>query len=576
MKIENSIELKSINKILNDKFLIPSYQRGYRWNDQQVKDLLNDIWEFSQSNPSTDDYYCLQPVVVKENNNRWELIDGQQRLTTIFIILNYINNIVFRNAGSIFTIEFETRLDSQKFLETIDFTKCDKNIDYYHICEAFKVIEKWFNLTGNPALTSTLFYPALLNKTKVIWYQINDQSDARDIFTRINLGKIPLTNAELIKALFLKSTNFGNGSHQNDKIRLKQLEISTEWDRIENELQDDEFWYFINKNQNELPTRIEYIFNLMAKKGNNVDDYFTFRYFNEKFDDNSIGVIDKIWKEIKEYFLTFQEWFNDRELYHLVGYLITTELSVQEIITQSKDKTKTNFRQYLRDQIKKKVNYNIAKLDYNNNRKEIEFILLLFNIETLLQNPDSNYKFPFYRFKGNGNKKQKWSIEHIHAQNSKGLDTTDKRKKWIQEVKSSIDSIVKEQIEDININNIPQEMNNLLNNEIIKKDEFENLQRMIFNVFGESDLHTIDNLALLSADDNSSLNNSIFPVKRNRIIALEKNGSFIPICTRNVFLKYYSKNASHLFYWNEDDRIEYVKSIKETLNKYLPTDHLAK
>ena len=103
---ENIIEIKSVGDLLGMKFLIPSYQRGYRWTEKQVKDLLNDVNEFEPRKiPDSDEetWYCLQPLVVKridENDSRlpkdnktnwYEVIDGQQRLTTIFIILKLID-----------------------------------------------------------------------------------------------------------------------------------------------------------------------------------------------------------------------------------------------------------------------------------------------------------------------------------------------------------------------------------------------------------------------------------------------------------------------------------------------------
>ena len=109
---ENKIELKSVNELLGMKFFIPSYQRGYRWTDQQVKDLLNDIWEFSQKKKQEFEFYSLQPLVIKRKDDdvlgriknansieevetllkgSWEVIDGQQRLTTILIILSELN-----------------------------------------------------------------------------------------------------------------------------------------------------------------------------------------------------------------------------------------------------------------------------------------------------------------------------------------------------------------------------------------------------------------------------------------------------------------------------------------------------
>ena len=59
----NDITLKSVRNLLGMNFFIPSYQRGYRWTEQQVKDLLNDIKEFIDN--GTNNIYCIQPLVVK-------------------------------------------------------------------------------------------------------------------------------------------------------------------------------------------------------------------------------------------------------------------------------------------------------------------------------------------------------------------------------------------------------------------------------------------------------------------------------------------------------------------------------
>src|SRR6202012_1103570 len=95
---------------------------------------------------------------------------------------------------------------------------------------------------------------------QVIWYEL-DPSDLKpiDTFIRINLGKIPLTNAELIKALFLQERNFG----KSEAARLMQLEIAQEWDHIENQLQDENFWWFLNRAGNNASSHIEFIFDIM-------------------------------------------------------------------------------------------------------------------------------------------------------------------------------------------------------------------------------------------------------------------------------------------------------------------------
>lgn len=83
------------------------------------------------------------------------------------------------------------------------------------------------------------------------------------------------------------------------------------------------------------------------------------------------------------------------------------------------------------------------------------------------------------------------------------------------------------------------------------------------------DLHNIDNLALLDNSTNSSISNNFFDVKRNMIIEKDRNGEFIPVCTRNVFLKYYSSDPSQIHYWSEADRVDYLSAIVNTIHDYI-------
>ena len=249
---DNQLDLKPISELLEKSFLVAAYQRGYKWKSQQVSQLLNDINTF---HPTEAGFYCLQPLVVKEvnildsKNKQWELIDGQQRLTTIFMILHFLQK------KPCFKIDYDTRKGSTAFLEnlpsytiqsnekwpsTAQRLQCTNNIDNYHFFEAYKTISAWFEKNPN---AKTTFIDNLLNHTKVIWYEIHNDTDSRDVFMRFNSGKIPLTNAELIKALFLKIPTQANNS---ENYRLQQNELAQEWDNIERALHNDEFWSFIN------------------------------------------------------------------------------------------------------------------------------------------------------------------------------------------------------------------------------------------------------------------------------------------------------------------------------------------
>ena len=338
--------IKSINQLLGKKFYIPSFQRGYRWGEKQVKDLLEDIWEFFNI-PKKDEgeFYCLQPIIVKKENTQYRLIDGQQRLTTIFLILSYLKLYMEDLGYKNFNIEYETREKSQEFLETIkDIKNIDEtNVDYYYMSKAFLIIKDWFE--ENPTRKMNFFNTLtdcnikdnkdLANNVRVIWYEISDSEDEIDVFTRINSGKIPLTNAELIKALFLNSKNF-----KNEEKNIKQIEISKEWDEIEYTLQNNELWSFIAKNKN-YPTRIELIFDILSQS-NSKDKYATYRYFAEQ--KNIINLWSENDNNVKKIFLSLKYWFENRKLYHLIGYLISQEIkTIDKIYNTFKQNTKTDF-----------------------------------------------------------------------------------------------------------------------------------------------------------------------------------------------------------------------------------------
>jgi hypothetical protein len=169
-------------------------------------------------------------------------------------------------------------------------------------------------------------------------------------------------------------------------------------------------------------------------------------------------------------------------------------------------------------------------------------------------------KFPFERYV-----KEKWSLEHIHAQNSEDLKTEKQRRLLLEEQKIYF--------ENLNEKGIINQINEILQEDKINIDEFTGLQDEIFKIFTDNDevyIHTIENMALLTTQDNSALNNNIFPIKRDKIIELDEKGSFIPICTKNVFLKYYSKDVTQNSKWTKIDRKAYKENLIKTLEKYLP------
>ena len=633
----NTLELKSIAELKNLAFHIPDYQRGYRWTRRQVEDLLNDIFEFSQKDNAG--IYCLQPLVVIKRsseeqlldrvhaakdldevkrilNGQWEVVDGQQRLTTIRLILEVLN-------CPCYDITYQTRENSAEFLNTIT-TKGEKdaktNIDFYRIYEAYKKIDEW--LKEIDGKQKERFQNVLLNQVKFIWYET--QENPKEVFTRLNIGKISLTNAELIKALLLNKSNFDR--RDDDKIRLWQQEIAMEWDVIEYALQSNEFWLFLNAPGDERPTRIDYVFDMICRcdlldcKDENetdvTDDFRAFRYFyhyltEQKQKEISLTqAVRTIWEKVREIFHTLQEWFDDMELYHYIGYLICMGRRVDEIHKQWTDSdNKSGFiEKYLKEEIKKTIPCkDIENTVYEVDREGSQMkggsktncrpILLLHNLQTVInQNRilGANakykngifYKFPFHLYKLEG-----WDVEHIDSNTENGLNDIKSQREWLLNAYFGLQEGSYPELRD-NIEKFFKQHTGKARDEL-----FAELRRQIEGISDNNRLSQIEknkiwNFTLLDASTNRSYGNAIFPAKRRVIIGKDQgkkfnpptiengqikesspteNGSsaFIPPCTKYVFLKYYNTASFDPNAWTKDDAEAYKNNIIEVLKDFL-------
>ena len=559
MTINNNIILdtKLVGEIKGE-FVVPSYQRGYRWGEDEVIRLLDDIYQNGKNN------YCLQPVVVRKRDESFELVDGQQRLTTLYLIYKYMKNVnpFFSDPG--FSISYDTRDHSADFLKTIDLSKQEDNIDFWFMANAYKTIQKWFEQDIQIRVMHIFEY--FKEDVKIIWYEVGENEDAISLFTRLNIGKIPLTSAELVKAMFLIRDN------SNNMNRKKQEEISLQWDNIEKELHNDSLWYFLtNNNKNKYQTRIDLVLDLITGKQDSTrEKYYTFFKFDEM---RKTQPLDTIWRKIQQTFLILKDWFENHELYHKIGYLIASNtLTLHEIFELSENKTKDEFNSMLNGFIKKSVaiSGNYSELSYEKplEYKRINTLLFLFNVESVRQNGEHTQWFPFDKFKYNKSSKVSWSLEHIHAQQSEGIRTQEVWKEWLALHIPPANFI------EHNHDMLANEMQAAIDKPKLERTEFEAIQQKVLamlSVSGNTEyLHSIANLALLNTSDNAALNNSTFDVKRNVIVDMDKKGQYIPFCTKMVFLKYYTPSAENqLYFWGEADRKAYVKAINTVLVDYL-------
>jgi hypothetical protein len=604
---KNTIGLKSIAELAGLTFLVPPYQRGYRWTEVQVTELLDDLLYFGEvrERSRSDSFYCLQPVLVKPlGRQEYELIDGQQRLTTLHLLYGYIRQHYQRGSRLLFTLRYVTRPDSQRFLEGLNdpippddlAEQAKANIDFTFMHQAWESLEKWFKKQADPALTAIDLYQTLLKHTQLIWYELpesgGESGQEQQAFIRLNSGKIPLTNAELIKALFLKraadEADTDSGGLSFDR---RQLELAADWDRMEARLRQEELWYFLNQSTSAHPTRIEFLFELhkalnppppdeQKLLGN--DAYATFRYFNHRLQRASKDAILAAWSNIKDLFLTLEEWYASPRWYHQLGYLIAVGTPVTQLLQAQRSGTKREFEDYVSEEIKHTVAGDLIKWKYGANRTQLRNVLLLFNIETL--RAGGSYRFPFQHYKS---ELHLWSLEHIHAQNDRGLRRQQDFVNWLRDVRPFVDKLpgplpLPEENDSEQADGRPdpptaaevlERLDSLAAQQVIEKEEFVEVQLTVLELLGDPELHGIENLALLSTPHNAVLSNGVFAQKRQHILDMERAGEFMPIATRNVFLKYYTRQPDHLSYWTATDRAAYVAEIRRVLVNYLAVPH---
>ena len=575
-----NLEEKIIGEIKGD-FTIEAYQRGYRWGEDEVKHLLEDINEIPDGQK-----YCLQPVVVKNVNDKYELIDGQQRMTTLYLVMNYLNVYV---DDIKYSIEYTTREGSKELLEKIDeidLSSPPSNIDELFIKKSYGIIKTWFNGEKSKMMS---FANKLQKYVTIIWYEVDEDEDGVSIFTRLNIGKINLTNAELVKALFLsRGKKDSEGRYAGNPYGIeekKQHEIALGWDSMEKDLHDEKFWSFItNEKSGRYPIRMELLFDMIEMKPGNESNFYTFNRFYERFKNSDNKY--ETWELIERYMQQLKEWYNDFDLFHHIGFLVATGTSVKSLldIAMSTDNPikKSEFRLKVFEMIRQRMIFKVgeeeidyAELNYEKHSEYIQYVLLLFNVETIRQKGDENIRFPFDRYKNEGT----WSLEHIHAQNSESLKTNQEWKDWLEIHKKSLEGLEvssegKKQIDDV-ISKMDAVISHIDENGYKGsiRDEFNAVAPAVINILSDGDdksqMHTLSNMALLTVGENATLNNSTFDVKRMKIIDMDKAGDYIPICTRNVFMKYYSCSDTKLHFWSEEDRKDYIYAMNNVLYDHI-------
>lgn len=549
------LEPRLVGKIAGE-FVVPNYQRGYRWGRHEVEQLLNDIRD------SPGDYY-LQPIVVRAGD-KLELIDGQQRLTTLYLILRHIERTYLRDVEVRYTLTYETRPLSRTFLENPDPALASSNIDFFHIHQAATCIKEWFDIHDEPTTALDFYLNGLQKRVYVIWYEVPDDVDGRDLFTRLNVGRIPLTDAELVKAVLLSNVT-------------RREEVAAQWDRIERDLRHEDVWAFIAPAGHDASTRIGLLLDTLAggRLGPERPKFATFEALSERLSKPSPGEVaraaDGLWSEITSLHARVMSWYENPHLYHRIGFLVADGFSLDKLVDPASTLGHKAFEAHLvgliRDRLKMSAG-DVADLTYGGKGSDdCRRVLLLMNVEAMLRRNDSQSRYSFKAHAGDT-----WTLEHIEPQADKPLRTTDQRKAWLNSHSRALSTLP---------NGNPIERAKLIEEVDALGDDisgalFTSLEARITPFFRGSDaldssyVDSIQNLALLGSRANSAFNNSHFEVKRQTMLDLDRLGRYIPPCTRNVFLKYFTgADAQQAHFWSPQDRDAYLEAIIDHLRSYL-------
>lgn len=586
-KIMATVELKSISQLFGLDFYIPSYQRGYRWLDIQVRELLEDLYDFANSKREDTDYYCLQPIIVKKRDTVWELVDGQQRLTALWLIyaLYYCSNredVVNLKRNS-YTLEYEEKPDFTRIFDEIDafveegslkqiskkFEEVKtRNIDSLNLIRSMDFISS-FSINNKTAKGVLAKIYEMNDDIKIIWYVLDENEDPIQTFTNINANKIELTNSELIKAVLLHATL--------DENQMQNMAL--QWEDIEKGLNNNSFWNFIvNKKRNSYSTRIDYLFEIWCAKNdaiiqsNDTDRYAIFRIINNKWLSGKKTEI--IWKEIQEIYETLMDWYNDYFYYHTIGmlFIINEKEKDVDIVKELYNIYAESDKQTFKKEILKRIrdlyfshsnstpfdNYDLDDIKNDladvtsQNSEQVKNILLLYNIAMLINANNTYERFPFELYKN-----ETWDIEHINPQTPKEASAEEKQA-WMNSYLNIISDV-----------KLKKEIQACIDN---KLRDFDDVAKKVTDALEVYDNNSISNLVLLDSSTNRGYKNACFLEKRKKIIEVERKKNndekYIPIGTKWVFLKGY-ENANQLSVWGGIDMRDYSDDIANNVYSML-------
>ncbi|MEI6767124.1 MAG: DUF262 domain-containing protein [Bacteroidota bacterium] len=609
----------------NQSYNIPEYQRGYKWTDKQIYQLLDDINEF-ETGGDQDLFYCLQNItVVLNSDNKFNVVDGQQRLTTLALLLAYLGESEKVQSKLLYSVrepsnDFIQQVISNKnsFLTNIvannDFdaflletASNGKDYDYqdiYFMYEAIHTIDNWFN--DNVSVVKISFTEKLLHNVKLIVNRIENTKE-QELFMNLNAGKVQLDGSDLVRAILItrvakQEMEEFDSTEVRDVVRLNERRIRIGWEldelnawwSMENVL--EYFSTFTKLKTGEKETikfdQIKHPINLLYKiwAESIIDENGKQKYSDLKlnyFETQNTIAID-LYISIILLHRTLKDWYDDREIYHFLGFLFSQSSTRFNKIWNKwneKDVTRSKFIAFLKAEIQESIfgkepnggvedtgtQFWLDRIkDYNSENPtnwyetgKLEKILLILDVIEHSQTREIGIPLPYLKSRYFKNFKE--DIEHIYPGTPQEI--SDKKFKDLPDPMKSI----KDYVSLLNkgydgdkkiIWKISSDLwNGLLNEE--KSNKLSELKREIHQ---KRPINSIGNLVLLHLSINRGFGNDYYTDKRISVISNTENGEYIRQHTLKVFVK--QTQNEDISNWTMQDITYNADKIYDTLKMF--------
>jgi hypothetical protein len=555
-----------------EKYHIPSYQRGYKWASKDDNDpvpiLLNDLINAYSNSPKKK--YYLQYITVTRRDNMLEVIDGQQRLTTLSIILSVFhllledkenlakNKLHYAIRPQVFENNIYPKEKLLQFLQqewvkekgiTLENVQIN-NQDIFYLHSASKKIKSFFDkiIAEKGISYFQEFIKFFLDNVMIIVNIVESHIPGEKIFRNLNSKRVPLTEVDLIKGLLLTKVarvheNNGKRKHFREIMEIRSS-LGRKWDEMYVYTNEPEFSSYFFTEGNGFYSLLELLAIGRGYKISSAEKHYPlFNFFNTQVEN-----IHDVFSELILHFEILKNWYQNDVIYNLLGYAFTFNnyhfkaKFIHEYIMADYTKLKKELLN-LRN---KKLNTNPSTLKYGEHDADIKDVLLALSV--FPENAQS-YRFDFYSFS-----KHDWTLEHIFPQSpeGKGRILNIEQKEIIYEMLGGRENVDRKIIEILD---------NPERNDEEKKFYYEALKSI-------GPLNEIGNMCFLSHGINASIGCGFFNEKRSAILKHIREGKYVPLHSFDVFSKtILAENPGNLLAWDRNDIFNHTVCITGRIAK---------